>query len=168
MYGSLVRIQHGSPDLGFFLVRPHRLAWPRTPPFHGGDAGSNPAGDAILSKVEPSNGSTKNKKASCKKAEAFVLLRNAIFTLFGPRCHAHLDGLRMMAGVDSVPAIFQESRSLELNTSQRKRGILNAFIGKSHGVSRIACSLGIEQRDIMLERRKGATPKRSPLWVRSL
>ncbi len=26
--------------------RPHRLAWPRTPPFHGGDRGSNPLGDA--------------------------------------------------------------------------------------------------------------------------
>ena len=25
---------------------PHRLAWPRTPAFHAGDAGSNPAGDA--------------------------------------------------------------------------------------------------------------------------
>ncbi len=25
---------------------PLRLARPRTPPFHGGDAGSNPAGDA--------------------------------------------------------------------------------------------------------------------------
>ena len=25
---------------------PHRLAWPRTPPFHGGDGGSNPPGDA--------------------------------------------------------------------------------------------------------------------------
>ena len=24
---------------------PHRLAWPRTPPFHGGDGGSNPPGD---------------------------------------------------------------------------------------------------------------------------
>ena len=31
----------------YFYRRPHRLAWPRTPPFHGGDAGSNPAGDAI-------------------------------------------------------------------------------------------------------------------------
>ncbi len=28
-------------------MRPHRLAWPRTPPFHGGDRGSNPLGDAI-------------------------------------------------------------------------------------------------------------------------
>jgi hypothetical protein len=26
--------------------RPRRLAWPRTSPFHGGNAGSNPAGDA--------------------------------------------------------------------------------------------------------------------------
>src|SRR6266568_586077 len=25
---------------------PRRLAWPRTSPFHGADAGSNPAGDA--------------------------------------------------------------------------------------------------------------------------
>ena len=28
------------------IVCPHRLAWPRTPAFHAGDAGSNPAGDA--------------------------------------------------------------------------------------------------------------------------
>ena len=27
-------------------ISPHRLAWPRTPAFHAGDAGSNPAGDA--------------------------------------------------------------------------------------------------------------------------
>jgi hypothetical protein len=29
---------------------PHRLAWPRTPPFHGGDGGSNPPGDASFTK----------------------------------------------------------------------------------------------------------------------
>ena len=29
------------------LVRPHRLARPRTPAFHAGDTGSNPVGDAI-------------------------------------------------------------------------------------------------------------------------
>ena len=28
------------------MTRPHRLAWPRTPPFQGGDTGSNPVGDA--------------------------------------------------------------------------------------------------------------------------
>jgi hypothetical protein len=33
------------------FIRPLRLAWPRTPPFHGGDTGSNPVGDAILKKV---------------------------------------------------------------------------------------------------------------------
>ena len=27
---------------------PHRLAWPRTSPFQGGNAGSNPAGDATV------------------------------------------------------------------------------------------------------------------------
>ena len=27
-------------------ARPHRLAWPRTPPFHGDNRGSNPLGDA--------------------------------------------------------------------------------------------------------------------------
>lgn|GEM_PF-2802634 len=49
MYGSLVRIQHGSPGPGSVSsVRPHRLAWPRTLPFHGSDGGSNPPGDAIL------------------------------------------------------------------------------------------------------------------------
>ena len=30
--------------------RPRRLAWPRTSPFHGGNAGSNPAGDANKNK----------------------------------------------------------------------------------------------------------------------
>ena len=30
---------------------PHRLAWPRTPAFHAGDAGSNPAGDAIYDQI---------------------------------------------------------------------------------------------------------------------
>ena len=28
------------------LSRPRRLAWPRTSPFHGGNTGSNPVGDA--------------------------------------------------------------------------------------------------------------------------
>ena len=31
-------------------IRPLRLAWPRTPPFHGGDTGSNPVGDAKYQK----------------------------------------------------------------------------------------------------------------------
>ena len=30
------------------LLRPHRLAWPRTPPFHGDNRGSNPLGDANI------------------------------------------------------------------------------------------------------------------------
>lgn len=30
------------------VIRPLRLARPRTPPFHGGDTGSNPVGDASL------------------------------------------------------------------------------------------------------------------------
>ena len=29
-------------------VSPHRLAWSRTPPFHGGNRGSNPLGDANI------------------------------------------------------------------------------------------------------------------------
>ena len=45
MCGSLVRTQVSSP-LSSLSYCPHRLARPRTPPFHGGDAGSNPAGDA--------------------------------------------------------------------------------------------------------------------------
>jgi hypothetical protein len=28
------------------IIRPRRLAWPRTPAFHAGDTGSNPVGDA--------------------------------------------------------------------------------------------------------------------------
>ena len=31
-------------------LRPHRLAWPRTPAFHAGDRGSNPRGDANIKK----------------------------------------------------------------------------------------------------------------------
>lgn len=30
------------------LVRPHRLAWPRTLPFQGSNTGSNPVGDTTL------------------------------------------------------------------------------------------------------------------------
>jgi hypothetical protein len=30
-------------------MRPHRLAWSRTPAFHAGDRGSNPLGDATYS-----------------------------------------------------------------------------------------------------------------------
>src|SRR4030088_37103 len=33
------------------LNRPRRLAWPRTSPFHGGNTGSNPVGDAKFSVV---------------------------------------------------------------------------------------------------------------------
>ena len=29
------------------ILRPHRLAWPRTPAFQAGNTGSNPVGDAI-------------------------------------------------------------------------------------------------------------------------
>ena len=32
------------------LNRPRRLAWPRTSPFHGGNTGSNPVGDAKIPK----------------------------------------------------------------------------------------------------------------------
>src|SRR5207249_10617633 len=33
---------------------PRRLAWPRTPAFHAGNVGSNPAGDASQTRVVPS------------------------------------------------------------------------------------------------------------------
>src|ERR1700685_3385325 len=32
-------------------IRPRRLAWPRTSPFHGGNTGSNPVGDANKTSV---------------------------------------------------------------------------------------------------------------------
>ncbi len=35
-------------------ARPRRLAWPRTSPFHGGNTGSNPVGDA-KSVQQPTN-----------------------------------------------------------------------------------------------------------------
>src|SRR6266699_6410543 len=37
-----------APALTAVLLRPRRLAWPRTSPFHGGNTGSNPVGDASL------------------------------------------------------------------------------------------------------------------------
>ena len=36
----------GSIPTRLTIMRPLRLARPRTPPFHGGDRGSNPLGDA--------------------------------------------------------------------------------------------------------------------------
>jgi hypothetical protein len=39
------------PPLDFFS-RPRRLARPRTSPFHGGNTGSNPVGDANLTKLK--------------------------------------------------------------------------------------------------------------------
>ena len=54
-YTFNVRVDGSSPSrltinmVGFyFFPGPVRLAWPRTPPFHGGDRGSNPLRDAIL------------------------------------------------------------------------------------------------------------------------
>ena len=42
----------GAGRSGAVMTRPHRLAWPRTPPFQGGDTGSNPVGDATaLNKI---------------------------------------------------------------------------------------------------------------------
>ena len=51
------------------VLRPRRLAWPRTSPFHGGNTGSNPVGDANNPKElaeigilpEGSEGSNKGK-----------------------------------------------------------------------------------------------------------
>lgn len=42
--------RRASPKKGLasFYVRPYRLAWSRTSPFHGENGGSNPPGDAIL------------------------------------------------------------------------------------------------------------------------
>jgi len=34
------------PRAPALCYRPRRLAWPRTSPFHGGNTGSNPVGDA--------------------------------------------------------------------------------------------------------------------------
>jgi hypothetical protein len=43
--GVCDRLVEGSASRCF--LRPRRLARPRTPPFHGGNTGSNPVGDAI-------------------------------------------------------------------------------------------------------------------------
>src|SRR5271163_2905864 len=44
----------GSQHLTSHPERPRRLAWPRTSPFHGGNTGSNPVGDANKIKTCPS------------------------------------------------------------------------------------------------------------------
>src|SRR6476646_145628 len=56
------------------LPRPRRLAWPRTSPFHGGNTGSNPVGDAnkpfsvlISSNTVNSEGLEVFKKPDCFK-----------------------------------------------------------------------------------------------------
>src|SRR3989339_1054210 len=41
----------GSIPTRLTMLRPHRLAWSRTPPFHGENRGSNPLGDAKI--VDP-------------------------------------------------------------------------------------------------------------------
>ncbi len=45
--------------------RPHRLAWPRTPPFHGGNVGSNPTGDATFQGSHPSTTRFRACGAAC-------------------------------------------------------------------------------------------------------
>ena len=50
----MVRAHHGPPyiwSIGDVSLRPHRLAWSRTPAFHAGNRGSNPLGDAINNKT---------------------------------------------------------------------------------------------------------------------
>lgn len=42
------RVAGSSPARPTYSVRPHRLAWSRTPAFHAGNTGSNPVGDASL------------------------------------------------------------------------------------------------------------------------
>src|SRR5881409_3561052 len=42
---SFARIRDVSAEILTRCGCPHRLAWPRTPPFHGGNRGSNPLGD---------------------------------------------------------------------------------------------------------------------------
>ena len=43
---SMVQLPRSLPMS--LLVRPHRLAWPRTLPFQGSNTGSNPVGDTNL------------------------------------------------------------------------------------------------------------------------
>ena len=44
---QVVEVRVLAPQPGPFRCGPHRLAWPRTPPSQGGNAGSNPAGATI-------------------------------------------------------------------------------------------------------------------------
>ena len=84
-----VRVPGSNPGgLTNFKSSPHRLARPRTPPFHGGDGGSNPPGDAtsFLPANRVSRKITKSKKvrlmlSTCaylvsKKQDRILLAKN--------------------------------------------------------------------------------------------
>ncbi len=87
--------------------RPRRLARPRTSPFHGGNAGSNPAGDAKIPKHLPNpaifpeglKGFVKNGRAQpCEPAKDFVgriILTNLV-------CAARLVGVTACVYVSAV------------------------------------------------------------------
>ncbi|CCO23812.1 protein of unknown function [Maridesulfovibrio hydrothermalis AM13 = DSM 14728] len=55
-----------------FKMRPHRLAWPRTPAFHAGDGGSNPPGDAT------------KFQGLIRKNQSFSFFREKLLTLPPP------------------------------------------------------------------------------------
>src|ERR1700730_18352265 len=54
------------------LNRPRRLAWPRTSPFHGGNTGSNPVGDA-----KPFQQLTVSPPPLCRHKKGTILCINA-------------------------------------------------------------------------------------------
>ncbi len=62
-----------------FLSGPRRLAWPRTSPFHGGNTGSNPVGDANKTKCIENRPKVINRKAfTCFKDLAFYSPRQSL------------------------------------------------------------------------------------------
>jgi hypothetical protein len=60
------------------IMRPHRLAWSRTPDFHSGNRGSNPLGDAKIKSTEKTrcfflyNNRLKPSRLYCLPAKAIT------------------------------------------------------------------------------------------------
>lgn len=66
----------GSIPTRLTIMRPLRLARPRTPPFHGGDRGSNPLGDA-----NNQSGTVRYDTEALEKSRAFLFLLSQMVQL---------------------------------------------------------------------------------------
>ena len=119
----------GWPPVSCFLQnsgrhskRPHRLARPRTSPFHGGNGGSNPPGDAIQTE--------KCEENTC------ICGRGAFTILFRPsRClnHTDLQGRKLPSWARRVGFAFgARSSDGRVNPFLRSR-IMPHFISRAEG-----------------------------------